>query len=124
MAFKFGLLLGDEQILEFVVNQMKLLQPEQAIWDNELLELLFKNKLSSRIVETAFFTTYVNYLLEGEINVEESRDSRVNKVVRELHEAGYTVQAASIKASLDNMHPALRTLDNVLGTFLRWASNS
>ncbi len=53
-----------------------------------------------------------------------SRESRVNEVVRELHEAGYTVEAASIKASLDNLHPGLRTLDNVLGTFLRWVSNS
>ena len=75
-------------------------------------------------METPYFTAYVNYLLEGEINVKHSRESRVNDVVRELHEAGYTVEAASIKASLDNLHPGLRTLDNVLGTFLRWVSNS
>jgi phage replication-related protein YjqB (UPF0714/DUF867 family) len=76
------------------------------------------------MVETPFFTTYVNYLLGGEINVGDSRESRVNEVVRELHEAGYTAEAASIKTSSDNMHPGLRTLDNVLGTFLRWVSNS
>ncbi|CAB4019658.1 Hypothetical predicted protein [Paramuricea clavata] len=124
LAFKFGLLVGDAEMFEFVLNQMKLLEPDQAIWDNEFLELLFKNKLSSRIVETPYFAAFVNYLLKGEINVEHSRESRVNEVVRDLHEAGYTVQAASIKASLDNLHPGLRTLDNVLGTFLRWATNS
>lgn len=96
----------------------------EAVWDDEFLELLYKNKLSSRIVETPYFTAYVNYLLKGEINAGHSRESRVNGVARELHEAGYTVQAASIKAAIDNLHPGLRTLDNVLGTFLRWVSKS
>lgn len=75
-------------------------------------------------METPYFTAYVNYLLEGELSVDRSRESRVNEVMRELHEAGYTVQAASIKASFDNLHPGLRTLDNVLGTFLRWMKQS
>ena len=48
----------------------------------------------------------------------------MNEVMRELHEAGHTVQAASIKASFDNLHPSLRTLDNVLGTFLKWVRKS
>ena len=75
-------------------------------------------------METPYFTAYVSYLLEDELSVDRSRESRVNEVMRELHEAGYTVQAASIKASFDNLHPGLRTLDNVLGTFLRWMKQS
>ncbi|XP_028411208.1 LOW QUALITY PROTEIN: neuroblastoma-amplified sequence-like [Dendronephthya gigantea] len=123
-GYKFGLLVGDEEILNFVTDQMKTTEREEAAWDNEFLELLYKNKLSSHIVETPYFNAYVNYLLKGEINTEHSRESRVNEVVRELHETGHTVQAASIKAALDNLHPGLRTLDNVLGTFLKWVRNS
>lgn len=75
-------------------------------------------------METSYFTAYVNYLLKGELSVDRSRESRVDEVMTELHEAGHTVQAASIKASFDNLHPGLRTLDNVLGTFLRWVRKS
>lgn len=99
-------------------------QPDEANWDSELLELLFKNKQSSRVVETPYFTAYVNHLLTGEVSGDHSRESRVNEAMRDLHEAGYVVQAASIKASFDNLHPGLRTVDHVLATFLRWVSNS
>lgn len=75
-------------------------------------------------METPYFDAFVNYLLNGELNSRSSREFRVNEVIRGLHRAGYTVGAASIKSSYDNLHPSLRTLDNVVGLFMKWIGNS
>ena len=96
------------------------LQPDQTTCDNELLELFYKRKLSAQIVHTPFFAAYVTYLLQG---VDHSRGSRVDEVIGDLHEAGHTLEAASIRSSLENTHPSLRTLDTALGSFLRWITD-
>ena len=98
------------------------LQPDQTTCDNELLELFYKRRLSSQIVHTPFFSAYVTYLLQQ--GVDHSREPRVNEVIRDLHEAGHTLEAASIRSSLENTHPALRTLDTALGSFLRWITDT
>lgn len=103
------------------------LQPDQKTCDNELLELIFKRRLSPHIVHTRFFSVYVNYMLGDTTRAQgsrETRDSRVNQVMSDLHESGNTVEAASIMMSLNNFHPALRTLDTALGVFRRWMANS
>ena len=63
-------------------------------------------------------------MLLEETSAGSSRESRVNQVINDLHEAGFTVEAASIRTSLENLHPALRTFDTTLGAFFKWMANS
>ncbi|XP_035227427.1 neuroblastoma-amplified sequence-like [Stegodyphus dumicola] len=92
-------------------------------YDDELLDLILKHNLTSRIISSGLYKPVIEFLLhcQDDSNIQGSYKS-IDSIVKELHEAGYDSEAASILLIKNSTHTGLSTFSSAINVLHRWLS--
>ncbi|XP_013421684.1 neuroblastoma-amplified sequence [Lingula anatina] len=102
----------------------ELISNPQVFEDEELLNLLLKHNLTSKIVSTPYYSLVITYLLSNQNTESTSPDGMdVKSVARQLQEAGHMAEAGSLLLKYRGTHSALRTFDAAVGIVKQWFNN-
>uniref|UniRef100_A0A673GLC1 NBAS subunit of NRZ tethering complex n=1 Tax=Sinocyclocheilus rhinocerous TaxID=307959 RepID=A0A673GLC1_9TELE len=104
----------DEHLRKLTQDQIKnITDVTEDVCDSELLSLLLNAGMLISCVDTALYSSLVSHMLaQGEWDVE--------KVARDLHQAGHSAEAGSLLMSYRRSHPGQFTFNSALSVIRKY----
>ena len=88
--------------------------------DEEFFKLVLEKKAVHSLVETPYYSLFVDFLLKERENNGSQEDSSVNQAISQLRSAGLAAEAGTLLARSRNTHSSLATIDTAIQTLKNW----
>ncbi|KAK3595169.1 hypothetical protein CHS0354_002768 [Potamilus streckersoni] len=115
---KFCLVSGHQQLFDNAMQQLR--QQAEIYEDEDLFNIVLKNKLVPTLVDTGYYPSLVKHVLANQDPVGLPDYLSAEAVANQLLRAGLEAEAGSLLLQTRSTHPLLQTFAGAIGTLGKW----
>ncbi|KAJ8029007.1 Neuroblastoma-amplified sequence [Holothuria leucospilota] len=118
-GWKLVLLCHQESLYDQLITDLQdVTEVSHSHCDPQFYDLIISSHLTPRIIQTAFYPSMVDYILQMEDA--QLQNEIVESVAKELNEAGFKTEGAALLLQFRGTQPMFYTLDTALSVVSKW----
>ncbi|GFR05331.1 neuroblastoma-amplified sequence [Trichonephila clavata] len=113
-TLKCALITSHEALHSEAIELLKTVEITDGNYDSELLDLILKRSSTAQIISTGLYKPVIEFLLHCQDDNELEGYKMVDRVIKELSDAGYSFEAGSLSLIKNFTHSGLSTFSSAI----------